>query len=48
VPDSTAKPQREKRHVSLEGHDPVEVLKRLLETPPERPAKAKKPQGDPG
>lgn len=47
MPDSTPHPKREKRQVSLEGQDPIEVLKRMLETPPERPAKTEKPHPDP-
>jgi len=32
--DSTRKAKHEKRQVSLAGHDPIEVLKRLLRQPP--------------
>jgi hypothetical protein len=46
MPDPPRKPQREKRRVTLEGQDPIEVLKRLLETPPERPGKNEKPQSN--
>ncbi len=45
--ESTGKLKREKRRVSLEGQDPVEVLKRLLKTLPEQPAKPERPQPDP-
>jgi hypothetical protein len=39
--DTPKKLPREKRTVSLEGNDPIEVLKRLLGRPP-APAKPKK------
>jgi hypothetical protein len=48
MPDTAPRPKREKRQVSLEGQDPIEVLKRLLQSPPERPAKSEKPQSNPG
>jgi hypothetical protein len=44
VPEATPIPKREKRRVNLAGHDPLEVLRRLLATPPEKPAK---PDSDP-
>jgi hypothetical protein len=46
MPDQPRKPTREKRRVSLEGEDPIEVLKRLLGRPPEpRPPKEKEKSG---
>jgi hypothetical protein len=41
------KPPREKRRVSLEGQDPIEVLKRLLRMPPKvkHPAKQRPEPG---
>jgi hypothetical protein len=46
MPESSGKPRRknEKRRVSLDGQDPIEVLKRLLGTKADgQPRKEKEP-----
>lgn len=47
MPDKPEKRKHEQRRVSLDGQDPIEVLKRLLGRPPEpRPPKEKSGQSD--
>lgn len=42
MPDQPGKQPREKRRVSLDGQDPIEVLKRLLGTPTQETNKERK------
>jgi len=42
MPENSEKPKREARRVSLEGEDPVEVLRRLLGTPTQETNKERK------